>query len=207
MRSDAAFRTAFATTPHDPALRLTYADWLDEFDRCDLAAAIRLDVELASTRPWDARYPGLKAERDRRGPATGPFDLGWLADSAPLVADVPGDAVSRWQAARAFVGRWCGDPTLLGPRPDTTVELLDGFAGDALSLVLDYRPGASHRADLDPDDLPCLLAGLHVRLPAHGRLAGLDVFEGPGVAVVVKRPTPSGRVWVFGGPTARRRAA
>lgn len=207
MRTDAAFRTAFAAAPHDPALRLAYADWLDEFDRHDLAAAVRLDVELANTRPWDARYPKLKAERDRRGPAAGPFDHGWLADTAPLVADVPADPLSRWRAARAFVGRWCGDPTLLGPRPDTAVELHDGFAGDALSLVLDHRPGASHRADLAPDDLPCLLAGLHARLPAHGRLAGLDVFEGFGVAVVVKRPAPAGRVWVFGGPTAARRAA
>lgn len=202
MRTDAAFRTAFATTPHDPKLRLAYADWLDEFDRRDLAAAVRLDVRLAAVRPWDDRYPALKAERDRHGPAAGPFDRGWLADAAPLVAGVPTDPVSGWRAARAFAGRWLGDTGLLGPRPDSPVELHDGNPADALSLVLDYRPGACHRNDLTPADLPGLLAGLHDRLPAHGRLAGLDVFEGPGVAVVVKRPTPLGRVWVFGGTAA-----
>ncbi len=198
MRTDAAFRTAFADRPHDPQLRLAYADWLDEFDRRDLATAVRLDVALADTRPWDDRYPTLKAQRDRHAP----FEFGWLADAAPLVADVPTDAVSRWRAARAFVGRWCGDTGLLGPRPDSPVELHDGGPADALSIVLDHRPGASHRADLHPADLPGLLTGLSERLPSRGRLAGLDVFEAPGIAVVVKRPEPVGRVWVFGSRAA-----
>jgi uncharacterized protein (TIGR02996 family) len=198
MRTDAAFRTAFAAAPHDPDLRLAYADWLDEFDRRDLATALRLDVRLAGVRPWDDAYPALKAERDRHGPAAGPFGCGWLADAAPLVADVPDDPASRWRAARAFVGRWCGESGLLGVRPDSAVELHDGGPADALSVVLDHRLGACHRTDLFPDDLPSLMAGLHSRFRAHGRLAGLEVFEGPGVAVVVKRPDPVGRVWVFG---------
>ena len=197
MRTDAAFRTAFAASPHDPRVRRAYADWLDEFDRPDLAAAVRLDAELADLKPWHPRYATVKAERDRRGPSAGPFGLGWLADHAPLVAGVPADPSSRWQAARAFVARWCGESGLLGVRPDSPVELHGGPA-DALGFVLDHRPGACQRSDLQPADLPGLLAGLHARLPGHGRLAGLDVFEGPGVAVVVRRPDPVGRVWVFG---------
>jgi uncharacterized protein (TIGR02996 family) len=202
MRTDAAFRAAFAESPDDPGLRLRYADWLDEFDRRDLATAVRLDVELAGLKPWDDRYPDLRAERDRRHAGGGPFSAGWLADRAPLVADVPPDTVCRWQAARAFVGRWCGEAGLLGPRPDSPVELHDGNPADALSVVLDHRPGACHAAALGENDLLPLVAGLRARLPGYGRLVGLDVFEGPGVAVVVKRPAPVGRVWVFGRPAA-----
>ena len=194
MRTDAAFRHAFAAAPHDPGLRLAYAAWLAEFDRPDLAAAVRRDVERAGVRPWDDDHPAAD-----RPPPGGPFGHGWLADRMPLVAGVPDDPVCRWRAARAFVARWCGTAGLLDVRPDSPVELHDGGPADALSVALDHRPGASHRRDLAAADWVPLVAGLRARLPGYGHLAGLDVFEGPGVAVVVRRPDPVGRVWVFGG--------
>ena len=55
-----ALLAAIWAEPHDDTARLVYADWVDEHDRPDRAAFIRLQIELAKLDEWDEdRRPAL----------------------------------------------------------------------------------------------------------------------------------------------------
>lgn len=47
--------------PADDAVRLIFADWLDDHDEADLAEFIRAQVRQAAMNPWDAGYASLEA--------------------------------------------------------------------------------------------------------------------------------------------------
>jgi len=60
MTHDAAFLDAICTHPEDCAIRLIYADWLEENGKSEQAEFIRLQMELAQMGDDDPRRPKLR---------------------------------------------------------------------------------------------------------------------------------------------------
>lgn len=71
---ETAFLRSIMENPDDDALRLVYADWLEETGQSARAAFVRLEVEFNSTPVSDARAQALRDELDRLGDA---IPAGW----------------------------------------------------------------------------------------------------------------------------------
>lgn len=87
-----AFLRAIADAPADDPPRLVFADWLDDHDRPERAAFIRVEVELARTPPGSAGRAALFARRDALVRAHGAEWFAWF--TAPDVT---------WATERGFV--------------------------------------------------------------------------------------------------------
>jgi uncharacterized protein (TIGR02996 family) len=149
--TEADLLRAVCDAPDDDALRLVYADWLEEHDDLDRAAFIRAQVRLARLRPWDDGHVELDV-RCRELERLHPEWLGWLA---PFVK----------REGRPF--GWeeppfdRGFPARLSMRPADLVDHHDRLFETApiRGLSLDLQEGAGYA------DLPGLrrLAGIEFR--------------------------------------------
>lgn len=76
MTNHSAFIEAIQHDPSDDAVRLVYADWLEEHDQPDAADYLRAELELAKLKINSAAAPAL---RDRLWQAWSKVDAPWLA--------------------------------------------------------------------------------------------------------------------------------
>src|SRR5262245_45158822 len=111
MTSEQALLDAIRTTPKDTALRLVYADWLEEHGdmRGEL---IRAEETMRGLAVFSDRYWQLKARRNELRVLAAP---GWLeamrygTDVWPLFGHgVPDGWRERWRLIRELVERWHG---------------------------------------------------------------------------------------------------
>ncbi len=112
MSLESEFLRDIRAHPQDDAVRLVYADWLDEQDQADRAEFIRAQVRLAGMKPWDQGYTELDV-RCRELARCHPDWLGWLD---PFV-----------EKGTFFFGRdpfpfHRGFPTRVTMRPEALVE-------------------------------------------------------------------------------------
>jgi uncharacterized protein (TIGR02996 family) len=91
---------AIRASPEDAAVRLVYADWLDEHDDPARAELIRVQCALAAPDGLDERR--VKALRQREKELLGEHRDTWLGPLAPLLADDWVDG-TRLQLRRGFV--------------------------------------------------------------------------------------------------------
>lgn len=118
-----AFLRAIAEAPEDDLPRLVFADWLDEHGRGKRAEFIRVEVELASTRPG---APALFARRDALFRAHSAEWFAWFAGRA-----------STWDTERGFVTEPASSPEAFqkhagawfGTQPITRLTLTDVWVG------------------------------------------------------------------------------
>jgi uncharacterized protein (TIGR02996 family) len=106
--TEEAFLRRILADPHDRALRLIYADWLEERGdaRADL---IRLEEEMATLPVWSDRYAALKPRRnvlreriDLRWRET----LGYVPKHRPMFAALPKRREERWRLFEEFLEIW-----------------------------------------------------------------------------------------------------
>jgi uncharacterized protein (TIGR02996 family) len=115
MSDEAAFLAAIQTTPGDDALRLVYADWLEEHGELECSELIRVCEAMRGVPVFSDEYWRLKARRNELRPVC-PAD--WLATTGydgsrydPLLRDgIPPDLKGRWRLIREFTERWHGIP-------------------------------------------------------------------------------------------------
>src|SRR3954468_15073383 len=118
------FLGAIQATPGDTALRLAYADWLEERGdpRHEL---VRVCEAMRAVPVWSDQYWGLKARRNELWTS---FPFGWLEATGydgsyydPVFRDgVPEGWRERWRLVREFTERWHGVavPDVGGWRPE-----------------------------------------------------------------------------------------
>src|SRR5262245_19054390 len=113
MTDETAFVAAIQAAPDDLALRLVYADWLEE-QGDPRAKLIRVEEEMRQLPVFTDRYWELKPRRDedRRHAA-----VEWLqamrygTDYQPTLRHgVPDGWKERWRLAREFLERWHQHP-------------------------------------------------------------------------------------------------
>jgi uncharacterized protein (TIGR02996 family) len=112
MSDEAHFLAGIESQPDDRALRLVYADWLEE--RGDpRAELIRVEEEMRRVPIYSDRYWELKPRRNALGRKA---YTAWLrqmrygTDYEPVFAEVPGGWKERWRLLREFTERWYGIP-------------------------------------------------------------------------------------------------
>src|SRR5262249_35857239 len=91
-QQDEGFLDAILEDPEDDAVRLIYADWLEEHDQPARAEFIRVQIALAKLHAFDPRRAPL-ARRERELLAA--HEIAW-------VSDLP-QGVEGWQFARGFI--------------------------------------------------------------------------------------------------------
>jgi uncharacterized protein (TIGR02996 family) len=106
---EALFQAAVAA-PDDVALRLVYADWLEE--RGDARAEfIRLQAEMDRLAPYTDAYVELKRRREEIRPR---IDAAWITAMGyerrhrPLFTSLPPTRQERWRLAEEFIDVWHG---------------------------------------------------------------------------------------------------
>jgi uncharacterized protein (TIGR02996 family) len=92
MPDEQAFIAAVAATPDDDAVRLVFADWLEDRGDTDRAEFIRVQCELARLEPADARYPDLHL---RQLELLARHEQEWLGEWA--------DRLVRWEFRRGLL--------------------------------------------------------------------------------------------------------
>src|SRR5262245_36430740 len=111
MPSEREFLAAIANDPHDLALRLAFADWLEERDdpRSEL---IRLEEDARSVPIHSAEYWRAKPRRQQlRAEAGHPFLVTLRYGRRLVFADgIPDEQDGRWRLLRALCEDWFGRP-------------------------------------------------------------------------------------------------
>jgi uncharacterized protein (TIGR02996 family) len=108
MGKDEAFLKAIGDAPVDVALRLVYADWLEE-QGDPRGEIIRLEAEMASRAATSDEYVLLKARRNQLRPQ---IDAAWLTKMGyvprhrPLFRELPPRRVERWRLVEEFIEVW-----------------------------------------------------------------------------------------------------
>src|SRR5262245_52392024 len=106
---------AIAQVPEDAALRLVYADWLEEHGQAERAELVRACERMRSVPVFSDEYWSLKPRRNElrlQCPAE------WLAATGydgsrygSIFRDgIPEDWRGRWRLIREFAERWHGIP-------------------------------------------------------------------------------------------------
>jgi uncharacterized protein (TIGR02996 family) len=126
---DAGFLAAMRAAPDDPAPRLVFADWLDDYAD-PRAALIRAEERLRDLSPSSDDYWLLKPERDRLKASTDPEYLALLGYHLPQPVfshGWPGEWKGRWRLIRLFAENWLGVtlPDVGGRRPEVRGVELD----------------------------------------------------------------------------------
>jgi uncharacterized protein (TIGR02996 family) len=112
MDIEQAFLADIDAWPDDRAVRLVYADWLEE-QGDPRAELIRIEEEMRRIPIYSDRYWELKQPRNER---RGGCDEQWLermrygTDYEPTFRDVPPGWRQRWRLLREFTERWHGIP-------------------------------------------------------------------------------------------------
>jgi uncharacterized protein (TIGR02996 family) len=109
MNDEEAFLASVRAAPNDTALRLIYADWLDE--RADpRAALVRVEEEMRQLPVFSDRYWQLKPKRNAlRAPAPAEWleAMGYGRDCQPLFRHgFPEGWQYRWRLIREYTERW-----------------------------------------------------------------------------------------------------
>jgi uncharacterized protein (TIGR02996 family) len=109
MTSDEAFLQAIRDDPEDNAVRLVYADWLEE--RGDpRGELVRIEEEMRQLPVFGDRYWELKPRRNELRAAVAADWLGAMrygTDCLPVFGHgVPDGWKERWRLIREFVDRW-----------------------------------------------------------------------------------------------------
>jgi uncharacterized protein (TIGR02996 family) len=106
---EALFQAAVAA-PDDVALRLVYADWLEE--RGDVRAEfIRLQAEMDLLPPFTDAYVSRKQRREalrRRIKSAWLEAMGYRPRHRPLFTSLPPTRKERWRLAEEFIDVWHG---------------------------------------------------------------------------------------------------
>lgn len=165
MSDEATFLAAIQTTPSDVALRLIYADWLEEHGQQGSSELIRVSETMRDLPVFSDEYWQLKARRNELRMACPPD---WLAVTGydgsrydPLFRDaIPPDLKGRWRLIREFTERWHGIPMCdVGGRlaeVDATERRLGRQLPASLREYVAYahevasscKVGVSHRDDI-----------------------------------------------------------
>ena len=108
MATEQSFLDAIKSQPEDRAVRLVYADWLEE--RGDRRGElIRIEEQMRSLQAYSDRYWGLKP---RRNALRQECEAKWLrrlkygTDYEPVFREVPDGWKERWRLLREFTERW-----------------------------------------------------------------------------------------------------
>jgi uncharacterized protein (TIGR02996 family) len=120
MTSEASFLQAIAASPEDRAVRLVYADWLEDRDD-PRAELIRIEEEMRTLPVVGDRYWRLKPRRNQLQITCGRTWLeamGYVGNYEPLFRSIPAGWRERWRLIREFWERWfdvaiadvCGHP-------------------------------------------------------------------------------------------------
>jgi uncharacterized protein (TIGR02996 family) len=129
-----AFQKAIRAKPDARAIRLVYADWLDERNdpRGEL---IRIEEETRTAAIYSDVYWELKP---RRRELLKVVEKPWLkqmgyggTDYQPVFADIPDGWKERWRLLREFVERWYQIPMDDVGGPLKPFPLVSRLAGDA----------------------------------------------------------------------------
>src|SRR5262245_7004150 len=123
---DTGFIQAILTAPDDGAVRLVYADWLEE--RGDVRAEfIRLQAEMDLLPPYTDAYIDRKRRREairQRIDAEWLTAMGYRPRHRPLFTSLPPTRQERWRLAEEFIDVWHG-----GLRPG------DGYSEEELAAA------------------------------------------------------------------------
>jgi uncharacterized protein (TIGR02996 family) len=112
MVDEQSFLAEIEAHPEDRAVRLVYADWLEE--RGDpRGELIRIEEEMRQAPVHEDHYWNLKRRRNELRPRG---DRSWLqrlrygTDYEPVFREVPDGWRERWRLLREFTERWYGIP-------------------------------------------------------------------------------------------------
>ncbi len=109
---ETAFMRSIRKKPEDLAIRLIFADWLEEHDD-SRGELIRIEEEMKNLTVFSDRYWELKHPRKRlRETADKKWlkKMGYSASIPYLFSEVPDDYKSRWRILRELAERWWGVP-------------------------------------------------------------------------------------------------
>src|SRR5262245_7867835 len=108
MNEEKALLAAAQSAPEDDAVRLVYADWLEDRDD-PRGEFIRLEAEMGRLPPYSDRYVQLKARREELRPRIQEKWLramGYVPRHRPLFHDLPAGRAERWRLVEEFIGVW-----------------------------------------------------------------------------------------------------
>jgi uncharacterized protein (TIGR02996 family) len=112
MATEQSFLDAIGSQPEDRAVRLVYADWLEE--RGDpRGELIRIEEQMRTLPIYSDRYCELKPRRNalrRECEAKWLRRLKYGTDYEPVFRDVPDGWKERWRLLREFTERWLRIP-------------------------------------------------------------------------------------------------
>jgi uncharacterized protein (TIGR02996 family) len=112
MAGEESFLAAIKSRPEDWAVRLVYADWLEERSN-PRGELIRIEEQMRTLPIYSDRYWKLKP---RRNALRQECEAKWLrrlkygTDYEPVFRDVPEGWKERWRLLREFTERWYGIP-------------------------------------------------------------------------------------------------
>jgi uncharacterized protein (TIGR02996 family) len=119
------FLNAIHAAPNDGALRLVYADWLDEHGESARAEYLRLENEIVALLPKDARRRELRA---RLGELRVSVGEDWFRQLDRTLVDVPESVKPRFVAAGWFPGRRVSVSAAV-PRDHPAADILAELGG------------------------------------------------------------------------------
>jgi uncharacterized protein (TIGR02996 family) len=108
MNEESAFLAAIQAAPQDDAVRLVYADWLEERDD-PRGEFIRLQAEMLALPAYSDRYVRLKARREELRPrieAAWLRTMGYVPRHRPLFHRLPAGRAERWRLVEEFIEVW-----------------------------------------------------------------------------------------------------
>ena len=156
MSSEHAFLATIEAQPDDRAVRLVYADWLEE--RGDpRAELIRIEETMREIPVTSHHYWDLKP---RRGALRERCDAAWLGrmgygtDYEPVFRDVPADWRGRWRLLREFTERWHKVPLPdIGGQPDRVRHAEEAVGGDLPPSMREWVAFTGDLEDRAADEL------------------------------------------------------
>ncbi len=179
MRDEAAFLAAIRDAPADAAVRLVYADWLEEHGDAR-GELVRVEEEMRGLPAYSDRFWQLKTRRNElraQAPSEWLQAMRYGTDCLPVFAHgIPEGWRERWRLIREFVERWHRRP--LGDVGGRAGEIreAEGRLGRALPPSLGEWVAFAH--DIRTSDV--LRDGYHEMsdLPGHAAVSLLLQAEG-----------------------------
>lgn len=158
-----SFLRAIAGSPADDLPRLAFADWLEEHDRPERAAFIRVEVELAGTLPGSAARAALFARRDALVRAHGAEWFAWFRGRDTTWATERGFVTELSAPADVFVtnaDRWFATQPIARL---TVTDVWAGYGADrrCLARELFTSPHLGHLSHLTLDGAGVNGAGVY----------------------------------------------
>jgi uncharacterized protein (TIGR02996 family) len=111
MHEESAFLRGIEANPDDAALRLAYADWLDERGETPRAECIRVEAAMAALPAYSDCYQELKPRRNELRAALEPEwlgQMGYVPRHRPMFTKLPTRRADRWRLVAEFIETWYG---------------------------------------------------------------------------------------------------